>query len=320
MRIAHFTDLHLPIPKAPPATALLNKRFLGYRSWRRKRSKTHQLWALEALVEDAKAQGCDAVLISGDIVNIALPNEFDAALAWLETHFSWAPVTMVPGNHDTYVPVHWMDGLGKLNGYMRGWPSLSAAHMDAQSRSGPDDFPFIADLGHEKSAGLPLCVIAVNSSPPTAPGLASGKLGAAQRQKLETLLEDAKQDGLYRVILLHHPVGAGVVSRRKALSDDKAFRHMIARAGAELVLHGHTHFPVRGTLPGPAGEAIVIGGGSCSHAKAGGRYSPAQYNIFDFTNTNRTHPKITLTVRELNLQSKTVETVEQNTVSAPAVA
>ena len=72
-----------------------------------------------------------------------------------------------------------------------------------------------------------------------------------------------------RVVLLHHPPVKHKEAEHRNLRDRDAFAAVLARAGAELVLHGHDHQDERADLTGPGGKPIpVIGGGSASYAGA----------------------------------------------------
>lgn len=57
--------------------------------------------------------------------------------------------------------------------------------------------------------------------------------------------------GRFRIVFLHHPPAPGAVSRRKALSDAADLRTVLARAGAELVLHGHARDARLDSVAGP---------------------------------------------------------------------
>ncbi len=271
VRLAHFTDLHLPIRQAPRLREILNKRALGYLSWLKRRRHWHRPEVAERLAADMRSQGADAALVSGDLVNIALPAEFDDAVLWLERSLKPIRVLFAPGNHDTYVRESWEATLGKLGASMRG-----VRTSDPRPRAPHDfeDFPFVAAPDDSD-----LAVIVANSSPPTAPGLASGALGAGQIRRIEDELAAAGARRRFRILMLHHPINDGVVSRRKALSDRAALLAAIGRAGVELVLHGHAHVPHFGDVVTPRGAAPVIGGGSASHPRAGGAFRPGRYNL-----------------------------------------
>src|SRR5262245_60920282 len=101
--LAHITDPHLaPLP-APRCSELASKRFGGFINWQRKRRDIHLLDTLEQMVAEVKRQRADHIAVTGDLVNLSLPEEFPAARAWLNNLGSPQDVTFVPGNHDAYV-------------------------------------------------------------------------------------------------------------------------------------------------------------------------------------------------------------------------
>jgi 3',5'-cyclic AMP phosphodiesterase CpdA len=64
------------------------------------------------------------------------------------------------------------------------------------------------------------------------------------------------------------------------LKDRAALVAVLARVGAELVLHGHDHEDERAELAGPGGRTIpVIGGGSASYT--GGPERRSRYNLYE---------------------------------------
>lgn len=261
LRFAHFSDPHLPLPPGwPPGWperlgALAGKRLLGFLSWRRKRHRIHRPDILAALLSDVAAHAPDHVVVTGDLVNIALPDEFDRARLWLEGlqgQGLGSPdrVSVVPGNHDATVAVPWDRGIGLWLPWMAG-------------DDGPDRFPFLRVRG-------PAAFVGVSTAVPTPPLLATGAVGAEQAERLETLLGDLSRRGLFRVVLMHHPPMRIHGSARKALSDRDRVRAVLARTGAELVLHGHHHREHVGAIAGPDGGAIpVIGVPSASAAPVG---------------------------------------------------
>ena len=85
LTIAHLTDVHLgPIAGFGPRYWNL-KRLLGYANWLRDRRHTHQREVLARIVDDLAAQAPDHIAVTGDLVNIGLPQEHVAALAWVES-------------------------------------------------------------------------------------------------------------------------------------------------------------------------------------------------------------------------------------------
>ena len=83
------------------------------------------------------------------------------------------------------------------------------------------------------------------------------------------------------MVLIHHPPVKLKGSEERNLKDREALGQVLARAGADLVLHGHDHRDETATLAGPDGSKIpVVGAGSASYA--GGPEKRARYNVYEF--------------------------------------
>lgn len=301
MRLAHLTDLHLPIPTPPRLSELVGKRAFGYLSWTRNRQFRHRIEALEKLVADCRRLQPEFTVISGDLVNISTDAEFIAASQWLKDNFDAAATTFSPGNHDAYVRRDWAHGLGLFSDFMVGARAGAAAPRAPVNAA---DFPFVRQTG-------PVSLIVANSAPPKPIGLATGTLGAAQIDRIGAELDAARSAGRCRILVLHHPATAGATPARKALTDAPALRAMLAQKGVELVLHGHTHYPVWERVSTPDGDRPVVGGGSASHPSAAGKYNAARYNIFDIDGDFERGWRIGVEVRELDGAGGGVETVER---------
>jgi 3',5'-cyclic AMP phosphodiesterase CpdA len=229
LTIAHISDLHLPFAPHLSLAQRFSKRQLSVWSWRRRRA-VQRPEILDALTADLRAHHSDHIVITGDITNFSLPDEFRQAAAWLECLGPPERISLVPGNHDALVEVAESNGL---------------EHWMPWTRTA-DGWPYIHRRGH-------LALIGLNSARPTAPLLASGHLGAGQLVRLESMLMTEGAAGRTRVVLLHHPVAEGAVSWRKALVDRAQLRGVLARVGAELVLHGHARDARLDCIPGPEG-------------------------------------------------------------------
>lgn len=264
---AHLSDPHLAIQSAPGLRSLLNKRLLGYLSWRTKRRAIHEMQVLAALTRAIKQVQTDHIAITGDLTNIALPAEFLEARRWLEEIGPPESVSLVPGNHDAYVGVPWSASLGLWAEYMRG---------DTGSMGSPADFPAIRIRG-------PVAFVGVSSAHPSAPHLAVGSIGEAQLAEMERRLAELGREKLFRIVLLHHPPVPGTVKRRASLLDGDGFAAAVARSGAELILHGHTHRMSHHELPTPRGPVPVIGVASASARAQHAHREPAQFHIYSLT-------------------------------------
>ncbi len=99
------------------------------------------------------------------------------------------------------------------------------------------------------------------------------------------MLHELAASSLFRVLLIHHPVSDGVVTRRRALTDAAALRDVIRRSGVDLVLHGHTHRMRIGSTEGPQGPIPVVAVRSASdvgHVPDRG----AQYHLYQIERGN----------------------------------
>jgi 3',5'-cyclic AMP phosphodiesterase CpdA len=240
-RLAHISDLHLtPPPRG--ALELQLKLWLSRFAWRRKRRR-HSAEALAAVIDDIKAQGADHIAITGDLTNFATPEEFAAARAWLEALAPSDQVTVSPGNHDALV-----DRGGQAR-FAQWAPWLGDAEAPGFPATG---FPQVRRRGG-------VALVNLCSAVPTAPHLAQGVLDPAQLARLPQVLRRLGDEGLFRVLLIHHPPVAGMVTRRKALRQGPELLSILRAEGAELVLHGHAHQASVATAPGPRGPIPILG-------------------------------------------------------------
>lgn len=265
--LAHFSDIHLgPLPAlAWPHWNL--KRGLGFINWHRKRRLVHKPEIVAALLEDAAGQQVDHIAVTGDLVNIGLPAEYEAAARWLVTVGPPDRVTVVPGNHDIYTRLRQDPGVERWRPYMR---------SDGYGRGVCDPtlaYPFVRRFGQVALVGL-------NSAVPTPPAVAAGRLGEAQIAALVRILDSLHAAGLVRVVLIHHPPLPGQADRRRGLADAPALQAVLQKHGAELVLHGHNHLDMHARRPWRTGAVPVVGIASASASRRHGREPLGRYNLY----------------------------------------
>ena len=252
--LAHISDPHISCIADIRPGDLLGKRFFGYLKWRLRRRAEHRDSILAALQHDLADTKPDHIAVTGDLTHLSLPAEFRQTRQWLASLGTPDNVTVIPGNHDTYVKTVWQQTLAHWTDYML---SDDADIGDNPGAGFESIFPSLRIRGR-------IALIGVCTALPTAPHLAVGTIGDRQLQKLETLLAHTADRNLFRVLLIHHPPAPGTVSWRKRLTDAPALQSLLARYGAELVLHGHAHKTDLSKLKTPDGHVAVIGVPSAS--------------------------------------------------------
>jgi 3',5'-cyclic AMP phosphodiesterase CpdA len=259
--LAHLSDPHFgPVPR-PQLNHLMSKRLIGYINWQSNRSRTHLPEIVAELIQHIHEARPDHIVVTGDLVNIALPEEIETARLWLERLGEPHGVTVIPGNHDAYVP-------GALAQTRRHWRDF----MVGDEHAGAVVFPFVRRRG-------PVAIIGVNSARATAPFMATGHLGSRQLEMLRLSLRQEHRHEKFRVVLLHHPPAPEVKHRTQRLVEADAFLEVIADAGAELVLHGHLHAGSLVFVEGKHGKVPVVGVPSASNPP-GNLHAAAAFNLY----------------------------------------
>jgi len=243
-KLAHLSDPHLGPLAGFSLHQLIGKRATGYVNWRRKRRHAHDMEILALIVADIRAQAPDHVACTGDVAHIGLPDEFKTAVAFLDTLGPREAVSFVPGNHDAYA----RSSLKPLASHLGPW---------VDSDDGGIGYPWYRRRGR-------VALIGLNTGIPTMPLMATGRVGREQIAKAEILLDRARDEGLIRVVLIHHPPYVGGARRSRELVDAAAFEAMLARKGADLVLHGHNHKFSLAWRPGVERDVPIVGVPSAS--------------------------------------------------------
>jgi 3',5'-cyclic AMP phosphodiesterase CpdA len=226
-----------------------------------------QVRALEAYTAAVRPT---AVVISGDLTQRSRHGELQRALAFREALERTAPVFVVPGNHD----VEWWRTPLDLFG-------SAVKHLKYRRYFGDDLSPSLA---------LPGMVIAsVLTSHGTAVGsltwkwwrdtAVKGHLPTAEVAKAKARLATAGRGDL-RVLVLHHNVLRGQISRRMGLARWRSAQEALAGSGADLILCGHDHQEDVGTLPG--GIVVATAG---THTGRTRGHRPSAFNTIEITAT-----------------------------------
>ena len=259
LTIAHLSDPHLTSLHHVTWRELLNKRILGYLSWRVKRRRSHSREILSRTLADLTGRQPDHLVISGDFTHLGTENECREAENWLTSVGAPDYISIVPGNHDRYINTD----IAATTGRWRAW-----MQSDPGERDHAPDFPYLRVRG-------PVAIIGLTTAVPTPPFFASGRLGGEQLRRLGRLLGTAAQRGLYRIVVLHHsPHSMGL---RRGLSDSGQLLSTLAGPGAELIIHGHGHRQMHAMLQAGARRIPVFGVPSASADYGNPAKSPGYY-------------------------------------------
>jgi len=271
-RIAHISDLHvLSRTGAEWRAMLFNKRITGYANTLLRRGRVHRRDFLIAVLQAASKEA-DHVVVTGDITNLALESEYDDARSLLSGVARSVEVTVVPGNHDLYLPpiFHERHFAYHFGDFLKS--DLPELALDLPA--GP--FPSVKLRG-------PVAIVGVSSAVPRPPFIASGFVGDKQLDALVRMLAHPEVARRTAVILIHHPPVDGrsrIAQMRDGLVDGAAFRRALAPLARGLVLFGHVHMRVRCVLPTPAGtlDVVAASGAALDHPNASVR---AGFNLYD---------------------------------------
>lgn len=275
LRIAHVSDLHVLSPLGDEwQRVFFNKRMTGYANVLLQRGRVYRRPYLAAVLA-AAAQKADHVVVTGDITNLALESEYADARRLLDEVARSAEVTVVPGNHDVYLPqiVH---------------ERRFAHHFEPFFRSDLPELAVDVPAGRFPCVKLrgPVALIGLSSAVPRPPFVSAGYLGHAQLEALHAVLAHPEVARRTPVILVHHdPLDSRVrlLQLRSGLVDAAALRASLSPLARGLVLFGHLHVRRRSRLLTAAGAVDVVSasGASLDHRNERVRAGLNLYTIRD---------------------------------------
>lgn len=278
IRVAHVSDLHvLSRTGAGWRQIVFNKRITGYANLLLHRGRVHRRAFLEKVLA-AAADAADELVVTGDVTNLALEHEYQQATDLLDVAARNAEVTVVPGNHDLYLPSLAREG-------------RFAHHFRRFLRS---DLPALASdvpAGRFPTVRLRegLAIIGLSSAIPRPPFISAGRLGTAQLRALEVVLAHPEVQRRSPVILVHHPPvdrRPTVLRLRDGLVDAPALQEVLSALSRGTLLFGHLHVRVRDELVTRSGRLDVIGasGAALDHPDPSVR---AGFNLYHFEDDGR---------------------------------
>jgi len=273
IRIAHVSDLHvLSGTGAHWRHIIFNKRLTGYANLILRRGRVHRREYLLAVLSAAVARA-DHLVVTGDITNLSLEHEYQEARALLDEAAQRTEVTVVPGNHDIYLP-----STHRRRRFPHHFDQFLQSDLPQLARDLPAGrFPCVKLRGR-------LAIIALSSGVPRPPFIAAGYVGHAQLEAFEAVLAHPEVQRRTPIVLIHHPpvdTRPRIAQLRDGLVDAAALRSSLARLPRGLVLFGHLHVRVRCELPTLSGKLDVIGasGAALDHPDRSVR---AGFNLYEF--------------------------------------
>lgn len=265
-KLAHISDVHLgPLPELS-FRQLFSKRITGYINWHRNRRRHLVSGTLDALMAAIDTHAPDHLAITGDMVNLASSLEIEGVTDWLAEAGTPEHISVVPGNHDAYVPGAYKKSTRAWYPYLRGDNGEPDWHDEMRC------FPYLRVRGQ-------VAIIGCSTAVATPPFAASGYFGRSQARRTVEMLRAAGEAGLFRVVMIHHPPIRGATPTHKRMLGIRRFGATVKAGGAELVLHGHTHLNTVHWLKGQTVPVPVVGIASASQSP-GGHKPNAAFNLF----------------------------------------
>lgn len=236
VRLLHISDVHFGRPHVPAHVA-----------------------AVEAFTA---TQQFDAIVVSGDMATRAWPHEFRQAREFLNRMRKFAPLLIVPGNHDTA----WWFGVLNI-----GIPPLIHAaykHYITDDLEPTLHVPGITIVGLNSSPGIQLHTLTKR------PRDLSVRGALKNRQMEDAKARFAKAPaGDLKVLVVHHNIVPGELSKRWGMTRHEAMLDLVAESGADIVMSGHDHQEKSELVQRSAGKFVAITAGTLSDRSRGGRAS-----------------------------------------------
>ena len=218
MKIIHISDLHFPTQI--PIFKLRGKSIIGYANYFLRRRKKHALGLIHSLISEISNMEYDVLIISGDLTNVAVEEEFKSAKEWL------LPILddrtfIIPVNHDRY--------------------KKESIHPEPLFEKYFE--PYIGESLSEKFylrrkiiSGKTL--IGWDSNKPLPIAKANGFIPE------EVVVETQKITGDEYILVCHHPIwnpGQYVESNGHKMVNRKLITTLINKKPPMLYFHGHSH-------------------------------------------------------------------------------
>jgi len=218
---------------------------------------------VEALEEMVPSLQPDAIVVSGDLTQRARHGEFQRALVFAQLLGRAAPTLVLPGNHD----VQWWASPFGIFGTERKYTKY-------RRYFGAELSPRLAIPGAVIAGALTSHGVALGSLTWNLNNLAvMGHLPAVEITKATRYFETAPP-GAARVLVVHHNVLPGAISRRMGLARWDRAQQRLQKSGADLILCGHDHQEGAGQIDG----TVVVSTAGTHTGRTRGR-RPSAFNV-----------------------------------------
>jgi 3',5'-cyclic AMP phosphodiesterase CpdA len=257
LKIAWLTDLHIgAVDERKQRVFAWPKRQRWFRS---AFAKEKNFWTecfaennLDRILERIVELGCNHVLISGDISNLALPEQYTIAREKFIAHqvavgqgkdkLSEDYWTIIPGNHD-------VESSSKDRKYSRFLEHFGEIFNGGRNFA----FPFQKTVRSPGDSQLEISIICLDSCPTTPVERigtnARGEISEDQMESFRKMLEQNAAKGTFTVVVLHHAPIVMPYLKPKLLeffmaldpSNASDVITLCCTHGVKAVLHGHFH-------------------------------------------------------------------------------
>ena len=188
----------------------------------------------EAMLQEVNALAPDIVVVSGDLTDMGLRDEYDRARALLD-RIECERMLVVPGNHD----------------------ARNVGEVHFESLFGPRDPELRVEGVH---------ILGIDSSEPD---LDSGRIGRDGYRWIEERFAEPSE---FKIIALHHhlvPV-PGTGRERNIVADAGDLLRVLTENGVDLVLCGHKHVPNVWRFE----DLFIVNAGTATSIRVRGREEP----------------------------------------------
>lgn len=236
MRFLHCSDVHITQDYAATPLSRLGWRrslaMLELTIGGRAKSFEHAEGTLREIVFEMQRHSADHLLLSGDLTGYATEIEFQRVRSALGPFGSnRESCSVIPGNHDCFTP-----NAVKTGRFEHHFSHLLESDLPEYRREGP--YPFVHLKGDDAAiVGL------LSARVVPVPGLAYGRIGAAQLAGLSELLADPRIGHRAVLVMVHHAPfdqRGRPDSRAHGLRDADELLALLP-GPRFAVLHGHIH-------------------------------------------------------------------------------